>query len=65
MPTQGGPRWSKETTHPECARCKRAAAIAKNDAIAEGLDTATWTRDGHTATVFRPVKYIDKTRGQR
>jgi hypothetical protein len=59
------PRWHRDMKHEECARCKSAADSAKTEAIVSGSDTASCTKGDHAATVTGPVKYIDKTRGQR
>ena len=61
---QGGTRWIRDMQHQDCARCKSAADSAKTDAIVSGADSATCERGEHSATVSRPVRYTDKTRGQ-
>ena len=51
--TSGRPiRWHRDMAHSGCGRCARAAESAKNDAIVEGLQEATFTiAPDHTATV--------------
>lgn len=54
-----GPRWAREQNHPKgCSGCARAAESAKNEAIGNGLDRATYTyyqgEKPHTVTVTRP-----------
>lgn len=62
---QGGTRRHRDMKHEECARCKSAADSAKTEAIVSGSESATCVKGEHAATVTRPVRYIDKTRGQR
>lgn len=51
-----GVRWKRENEHgPTCNGCRKAADHAKTQAIVTGAVSATWTEDGHTATVTRPA----------
>lgn len=61
------PRWNRQSTHSGgCGGCARAADSAKNDAIGNGLDEATYTFTHagieHTTTVHRPATRNTETR---